>query len=725
MRLPRPLVIAGLCLVPAVLLAQTPPTPTTSTTVPAVRAPEEMVEAMRLRDATLDMIIDRLEVWTGRIVLRPQALPPAQITLNISKPVPKSEAIQAFISALALNNIGVVEMGDKYLKIVELANKTRSEAPELITGSTLSLPSSGKTASKVFELNNLKAQDFVPQLNSLLNVQLGGAVLFNNTNSFLVTDSIANLQRVEQLLLALDRPASTDFSPKFYSLRFAKASDLVGRVKLMLQSPTQQALGNSLSLSADDRTNQIVLIADTRQHAFFDELITKLDVKADPNTRNEVIYLKHATAKDVSTLLTAIVTGQTAAAAKSAGNTRANQQQSGFGNTSPFNPTPAAPAATNNAPAANANRPAANTNAASAGAAAAAGSDATQFSGLLTVMSDDRSNAVVVSGTVDDIRLIRELIDKIDIVLAQVRIEVVIAEVTLNDTKKTGLEQLNLTVGPDPSGTTQITNFSGAVSGWTVSNGTVNPIAFNNVMTNAGSKNNLKVLSSPTIVTTHNNEGHIIVGESRPIITGSTATPNAGAGGGTTTSSTVTYKDIAIDLTVTPLIGEDGNIQLKIKQEVNDIVDSVTVDGNEQPVIGRREATSFINVLDGQMIVLGGLQRTKNIKNRTRLGIFFEIPGLSQLLGARTNTEERTELLLFIRPHVLAPTIGTAQAQTEIDRMSNKDAINKHLANTPFNPPPPPPEPEAKKPAKETKAEQPAPAKKDANTVPPSTRKKS
>lgn len=695
MRLPRSFALAGLCLVPAVLAAQTPDTPTTSTTVPAVRAPEEMVEAMRLRDATLDMVIDRLEAWTGRIVLRPQSLPPAQITLNISKPVPKSEAIQAFISALALNNIGVVEMGDKYLKIVELANKTRSEAPELITGSTLSLPPSGKTGSKVFELNNLKAQDFVPQLNSLLNVQLGGAVIFNNTNAFLVTDSIANLQRVEQLLLTLDRPASTDFSPKFYSLRFAKASDLVGRVKLMLQSPTQQALGNSLSLSADDRTNQIVLIADPRQHAFFDELITKLDVKADPNTRNEVIYLKHATAKDVSTLLTTVITGQTAAAAKSAGNTRA-AQQSGFGNTSPFNPAPAAPAANNNAPAANTNRPAANNN--NAAAAGAAGADsATQFSSLLTVASDDRSNAVVVSGTVDDIRLIRELVDKIDIVLAQVRIEVVIAEVTLTDTKKTGLEQLNLTVGPDPSGTTQITNFSGAVSGWTVTNGTVNPIAFQNVMTNAGSKNNLKVLSSPTIVTTHNNEAQIIVGESRPIITGSTATPNTGAGGGTTTSSTVTYKDIAIDLKVTPLIGEDGNIQLKIDQQVNDIVDNVTIDNNSQPVIGRRQATSFINVLDGQMIVLGGLQRTKNIKNRTRLGFLVEIPGLSQLLGGRTNTEERTELLLFIRPHVLAASIGTAQAKTEIERMSNKDQINKHITDTPFNPPPPPPEPDGKK----------------------------
>lgn len=688
MRLPRPFLLAGLCLTPAsILSAQTPENAPPSVSTPA--APEEMIEFLRLRDAPLELVFSNLESLTGRIILRPQALPQTTVTLDISHPVSKSEALQALISVLALNNIGVVEMGEKYLKIIELANKTRTEAPEMITGSLLGLPPSGRVASKVFELTNLRAQEFVPQLNTLLNVQLGGAVLFNNTNAFLVTDSISNLQRVEELIVALDRPAPTDFTPKFYSLRFAKASDLVGRVKLMLQSPNQLALGNSLSLSADDRTNQVVLIADPKQQAFFDELIGKLDVKADPNTRNEVIYLKHATAKDVSTLLTTVITGQTNAAAKSNGAPRAGQ--AGFGNTSPFNPTPA-PAANANA---NTGRPAAAPASAGAAAASALAADsATQFSGILTVASDDRSNAIVVSGTVDDIRLIRELVDKIDIVLAQVRIEVVIAEVTLSDTTKTGLETLNLTVGPDPSGTTQITNFAAAASGWTVSNGTVSPIQFQNVMTNTGQKNNLKVLSSPTIVTTHNNEAQIIVGESRPIITGSTSTANTSGTGGPTVSSTVTYKDIAIDLKVTPLIGEDGNIQLKIDQQVNDIVDNVTIDNNVQPVIGRRQATSFINVLDGEMIVLGGLQRTKNIRNRTKLGFLFELPIISHLFGARTKTEERTELLLFIRPHVLPPTIGSAQARTEIERLSNKEQINNHLKNTPFNPPPPLPGPD-------------------------------
>ena len=305
----------------------------------------------------------------------------------------------------------------------------------------------------------------------------------------------------------------------------------------------------------------------------------------------------------------------------------------------------------------------------------------------------------------DDIRLIRELIDKIDVILAQVRIEVVIAEVTLTDTDKSGISALNLTFQPSGgtttttntngtlsstttlgTGRTQLTNFSGTGAGWAVTNGTVNPLAFAAAMSDAGSKNNLKVLSAPTIVTTHNNEAEIVVGESRPIITGST-TGASGSSSGLTTSSSVTYKDIAIDLKVTPLIGEDGNIQLKIDQKVEDVVDNVTIDGNSQPIIGKRQATSFINVQDGEMIVLGGLQRTNINANRTKLGFIWEIPGLSQLLGGRTNTKTRTELLLFIRPHVLPPSQGTAEAEKEINRQSNRDDIKAYLKATDPNAP--------------------------------------
>jgi general secretion pathway protein D len=144
-------------------------------------------------------------------------------------------------------------------------------------------------------------------------------------------------------------------------------------------------------------------------------------------------------------------------------------------------------------------------------------------------------------------------------------------------------------------------------------------------------------------------------------------------------SSTVTYKDIGIDVKVTPLIGDDGSVQLEIDQKVDDKVGEVQVDANTQPIIGHREATSFINVADGEMVVLGGLQQTKHSTAKTKLGFFYEIPIISQLLGARTHEEDRTELLLFVRPHIIKPNDVSKDANASIDQLTNKDQVKHYL----------------------------------------------
>lgn len=639
----------------------------TEPSVPLTAA-DELVGPIKLPDADIDTVLGLLEIYTGRSILRPQQLPTATYRLVIDRKLPKSEAVLALETVLALNQVGVAPLGDKFLKVVALS-QVKTEAPEMIAGSTLLLPPSGRIATKIFQFEFLRVNEFVPQITPLLTPGVAnGVVPLDKANAALITDSVSNLQRVEQLIQQLDRPSLTGLTPKFYQLNFTKASDLVTKLRGMFQGPLQNQLGSSLSYNADDRTNQIVLLADPRQHPLFDELIAKMDVRAEPNTRNEVIYLKHASAKDVAPLLSQLVSGQNAAAQKAsgAGSVRMPAQ--------PGQPPPADPAIVN-----------------------LVGSEDTtnEFSSFITILPDERSNSVVVSGTVDDIRLIRELVDKVDILLAQVRIEVIIAEVTLNNNDQSGIASLNLTVGSDADGhNTRITNFSsGSVgesgvlsgpAGWAITGGVVHPFAFQAAMGTVGSRNNVKILSAPTIVTTHNKEAQILVGESRPIITGSLSSP-VGTGTvtnpGLATSSQVSYKDIAIDLKVTPLIGDDGSIQLKIDQKVDDILGNTRIDNNVQPIIGRRQATSFINVRDGQMVVLGGLQRTKMSRERSKLGFLVEIPILSHLLGSRNKSTERTELLLFIRPHVIPPDGGTADTTNTINSLSNKEQINQYLSD--------------------------------------------
>lgn len=637
------LLLGGL-LAPVFSQAQPGPTP-----APAAPA-GPMVGPIMLRDESIDQVLVLIERWTGRSVIRPNTMPAATITLTLREPVTQAEAVQAVETLLNLNGIALTPLGTRFLKAVPLA-LAKSEAPEFIEGSTLGLTPSGRIASKLFQLTFLRIGEFMPQVTALLNPAGGSApIVFEKGNAALITDSVSNLQRIETLVARLDQPILSAVQPKFYPLTFAKASDVVNKIRALFSGPLQSQIGTATTFNADDRTNQIILVSDPRQHAFFDSLIAKLDVKSDPNTRNEVIYLKHAVAKDVATILTSLVSGQSNAA-RSAG-TDATRPLTGAAQapgamTVPAAPTPAPVAA-----------PAANTVALATLGLEAGSSN--QFSSLLTILSEERSNSIVVSGTVDDVRLINELVAKIDVLLAQVRIEVVIAEVTLNDNASSGISELGLQVTDG-----KLVGFSSAGAGYnidqaTFSAGTTDLTAAIGLSTTPR-KTKAVILSQPNIMTTHNRKGEIFVGESRPTIS-SYLNDNTTTGGTGGYRSTVGQQEIGIELIVTPLIGTDGSVQLEIEQNVDDVLGEIEIDGNPQPRVGKRKITTFSSARSGEIIVVGGLQRTAQTKRTNRLG---PIPILGDLFGGRSRENARTDLVFFLRPTVLTNTAADSAAALE------------------------------------------------------------
>lgn len=638
---------------------------------------EEMIDGIKLTEATIDHVLMLLEEWTGRTVLRPQQLPTPTFAINIKRRLPKSEAIQAMETLLNLNGIGIIPVGEKFMKVVDLP-RVRMEAPTMIDGSTLDLPPSGQVMSKLFQLEFQRVTEFLPQINMLLNGNIGGYVVFEKSNAALITDSVSTLQRIELLIKKLDQPLTTGMTPKFYTVRFAKASDIVNKINAIVQGPLQNQLGSATKFSADDRTNQIVLLSDARQYPFFDDLILKLDVKADPNTRNEVIFLKHAASKDVATLLSNLISGQSKGAQNS-GSVRPNQ----FGRP---NPQPGQP------PEAVQPQP-------MPGPMGDLGVSTNEFSSLVNIQPDERSNAVVVSGTVDDIRLIQELVDKVDVLLPQVRIELVITEVTLSDADDTGIQALNLDVKAD-----RLVGFTGSLAG---ALGTSAAIAgrkgedFATVSTNPTNgnidlsgvlqlsriktKGRATILSAPSITTTHNKEGIIIVSTQVPTISGFVSDLSSGTGGtGTTGGSSaigrtsVSEKDIGLTLSVKPLIGNDGTVQLEVKQELSEPQGTVKVDGNDQPIVSRRSTESFISARSGEIIVLGGLQRKTATRNRYRLG---PIPIIGDLLGGRSKNYERTDLVIFLRPQVLSgdPRMDNTSANARVEQMGSAKEVKQAL----------------------------------------------
>ncbi len=662
--LPSPSALPGPSALPSPSVLPSPSAPTG----PFPMASDSMFGPITLRDEPIDGVLFLIERLTGKTVLRPQAMPTAAITITLRESVSKAEAIQAIETLLNLNGIAITPLGTRFLKVTPL-NLAKSEAPEFIEGSTLGLIPSGRVASKVFQLTFLRINEFMPQINGLLNPAAGAQpMLFEKSNAALITDSVSNLQRVEALVAKLDQPFLAGLQPKFYALHFAKASEVMNKIRSLFSGPLQNQIGSATTYNADDRTNQLIVVCDPRQLAFFDELIAKLDVKSDPNTRNEVIYLKHAAAKDVATILSQLVSGQNNAS-KTSGQEALRPVVPGVSapGTGPAMPIPT-PAPVVASPAI---------------AAASLGlnlDSSNQFSSLLTILPEERSNSIVVSGTVDDVRLINELVAKIDVLLAQVRIEVVIAEVTLGNNATSGISALGLQITDG-----KLVGFNGTVAGGTISNATftadTHDLSAAITLATTPRKSNATILSQPNIITTHNKEGHIFVGEQRPIVSNYV---NNGTVGGTTTtaggfSSNVTYKDIGIDLKVKPLIGTDGSVQLEITQEVNDILGNVSIGGNDQPRIGRRSTESFVSANSGDIIVLGGLQRTSKSKSTSRLG---PIPIIGDLLGSRSREDTRTDLVFFLRPTVLTNTPAdnaTALKQVEAFPKNQRNQVKGAL----------------------------------------------
>lgn len=635
--------------------------------------PDEQVVQLVMRDESAEQVLTVLEQMTGRIVLRPQGGVQAAITINATQPLTKLEAVTALETLLAMNGIGLAPMGDRFLKVVQIS-QVRSEAPELFTTSLRDLPASGRLVARLFSPSFLRVNELQAQILPLLNPAAAQVISLDRANSLMVLDSVSNLQRVEALLEVIDRPAALPVDTKFYLIRFAKASDIANRLRTLSQGALQSLLSSATVIDADDRTNQVILTTDRRQMSIFDDLVARFDVQAEPNTRNELIALKNADAKEVATMLQQLVTGQSQSGERPANNAAPEP------NAAP-QPAPEGPAP--------------------AGLPGIASSESAQFSKLLTILPDARSNSLVVSGTVDDIRLIRQLVEKLDTVLPQVRIEVVIASVTFTDEYRTGLQAVGLAYDQERFGAATGAERgpgwraigggigdNGAVSGTTgipglVFSGNIKDRTLALAVQSLPGPSRARLLATPVIVTSHNKEARFFAGESRPIVstfTSGTSNNNVGS----VPSGNVTYRDAGIDITVKPLIGADGSIQLDITQKFDAFsARSFEISGiGEQPGINRRETKSFVTVSNGNIIVLSGLQREDNSKSRSRWG---PIPLLNDLLGGRSWNKDVSELLIFLRPTIISD-LGqtTADSIQAIQQLGDEDA--RKILNQQLNP---------------------------------------
>ena len=627
---------------------------------PRVENPDEIIGLIVLSDETALQVLDMLEKMTGKIILRRQDIAAVKINFNSRGELTKGEAVLALESLLSLNSIMLTDMGGRFMKAVP-ATSVNSHVPEMVVGSTLDLPASQQIYAKLFKFDYLQAEATSGTTVTPLLSQNSSVIVFPKSNAMLITDALINLQRIERIIDEMDKPQEIREEIQFIKLDYIQASEMQQRIENLISGPLKNYLEGTTSVTADERTNQLILITHPGNLEVIRNVIESVDVDAAPLTSSEVFPLRQAQAVDVVSIIDEIISGQKEGREEDAKVAKDNKKADKKADVPNAKPNAATSANTTSS---NANN------------------SSLQFSNFVGLSADERTNAIVAYGTHSDLKTLGELINLIDRPLPQVRIEAIITQVQLEDNESRGIDSFNLdynltSLGDvDAPGGNEI-NTSGTTEAGSSIAMSLKDFSLDLVLKTAESQSNVRVLSTPIIVVSHNQEATINVSQSRPIVTSSTSSLNNASNN---TRSSVEYRDIGIQLTVKPLIGSDGTVQMEVEQLIEDVLGEVEIDGNEQPIIGKREATSYLSVRDRDVIVLGGLQENRQKAGNGSLEGLGDLPLIGGLFSSKRREYTRTELIIFIQPTILTNPSDAAQDTTEqINAAMETYAVSQYL----------------------------------------------
>ncbi len=156
----------------------------------------------------------------------------------------------------------------------------------------------------------------------------------------------------------------------------------------------------------------------------------------------------------------------------------------------------------------------------------------------------------------------------------------------------------------------------------------------------------VETLSQPTQMVSNRQKARIEVGQEIPYL------ESSGATGGTTTAS-VSFKEVSIVMEVTPTVLENGLIRLEVTVTVREVIGNVAIEGNNTPVLSKRESKTDVFIRDGETLVMGGLIRERERNDENGLPFLKDIPFLGYLFKSANRTTSKTDLLFFLRPQIV------------------------------------------------------------------------
>jgi general secretion pathway protein D len=561
-----------------------------------------------------------------------------RITIIAPSKLSIDDAYNLFTSVLDLKGFTIVPSGVNAYKIIP-----SSEAKQRgIRVESEKKPVNENYVARLIPLKYISSDDALKFVQPVVSKD-GHASSFGPGNLLLVIDSGLNVDKILLLIENIDRPSLVE-RPDIVVLKYS-AADIVAKIlnegmSHKSKSPQPTALEEPRAV-ADLRLNAVVLFGDRGSRELMKALIALLDVPSpEAQGRINVYFLEYADATDLAKVIDGIIKGSQP------------QRQ-------------AAPGAAPGAP------------------------QVTPFeaAGVITITPDKATNSLVIVASPADYQNILQVIKRLDKRRRQVYVEAMIIEASLNKLRELGIQwRASATKGGAPVviggfGTidaTTLTNIVQGLQGATL--GGLGSFLSIPVTTQSDSgvpvtttlkipgfaalfnmnefRDAVNVLSTPQILTSDNKEAEIHVGENVPFISQSqTSVSTAISTTGTAIPgilNSIVRQDIGIILRITPQITEGDHVKLDIYLENSALVNqSAQITISLGPTITKRSTKTSVVVKDNQTVIIGGLMQDNFEDTVTKLPLLGDIPVVGQLFQTKRVNRQKTNLIVFLDPHII------------------------------------------------------------------------
>jgi len=590
------------------------------------------------KDADLSQIIEAVSAVTGKnFIVDPRVR--AQVTMLSSTPMSPDAFYEAFLSILQVHGFVAVPSGD-VVKIIPDANARQLPANDLPSRVS---STSDEIVTQVIAVKNVSAAQLVPILRPLI-PQYGHLAAYPASNMLIISDRASNVSRMARIIERIDQTGDEEID--VIPMQHASAMEVVRIVNQLYTTAAAEGGGMpTVKMVADERTNSVLVSGERSQRLRLKTLVTHLDTPLEAGGDAQVRYLRYADAEKLATKLREQIQGIVAAAAPGGG----------------------APGA-GGAPA----------------AVAVAGAGGVDRS--VTIWADPQTNALVVTAPPKIMRSVMAIVDRLDIRRAQVLLEGILVELSIDKSADLGvnwliadrdadgnflpaggfIQPINGTgIGEIIQGVRDPDSIAALPSGLTLGVGRIvtNGLSWAALIRALQATGNTNIIATPSVLTLDNEEAEIKVAKEVPILTGSYTNQGiSGTQGQVNPFQTISREEVGIILKITPQINDGGSVVLKISQEASSVAASSeqVLAAQQGLIINQRTVTTKVLAEDGGIIVLGGLLSDEAREERAQVPFLGSIPLLGELFKTRKVNKTRTNLLFFVRPRILRDGVDAA-----------------------------------------------------------------